>query len=116
MRISDWSSDVCSSDLFAPDSGGIRPGKPRCPESISRPARTQAWIPGRKAHTPETLRVPGSPNARNDGLLALRAIGWLTDAGWRRPQRLISPDDSGTPAPRDQIGRAACRERVCQYV
>src|SRR3546814_1344817 len=93
MRISDWSSDVCSSDLhrdgtrpeeggehvsapvgrrgraiaykmaeifrchsgsrFAPDSAGIRHGKPRYPESISRPARTQAWIPGRKARAPE---------------------------------------------------------------
>src|SRR3546814_1359922 len=61
MRISDWSSDVCSSDL------------PRLSLAVRRSAR----------HSPGASAAPSpSPSA-------------------------------GSPA---EIGRASCRERVCQYV
>src|SRR3546814_5799191 len=60
MRISDWSSDVCSSDLWA-----------------------EVWLEGR---------------------------GWVCAPG----ERAVAD-----PYPEDiysEIGRASCRERVCQYV
>src|SRR3546814_13453623 len=41
MRISDWSSDVCSSDL-------------------SGQARIEAWLPGRNRHEPEAARSSSS--------------------------------------------------------
>src|SRR3546814_9150619 len=65
MRISDWSSDVCSSDLLAAE----RPGDPF----------------GGHIGDHETLdeEGEGQPLGEEDGC---------------------------------QIGRAACRERVCQYV
>src|SRR3546814_1812881 len=67
MRISDWSSDVCSSDLDGP---GGRRGRSRAPR--------------------------------------------------RRRGRVGSSGPAGGPAhadaPGDEIGRASCRERVCQYV
>src|SRR3546814_8772916 len=81
MRISDWSSDVCSSDL--------------------------------------DMRVA---KGRQD-----QAAAHIDDAGGRSPQRA----DLGLAADRDdpavlnrdrfgpglpEIGRASCRERVCQYV
>src|SRR3546814_8940272 len=70
MRISDWSSDVCSSDLPAP-----------------RPA------PHERAHRPR-------PSAH----ASTRAA---------RPARRRAPRGR---APRSDIGRASCRERVWQYV
>src|SRR3546814_6913593 len=62
MRISDWSSDVCSSDLS--------------PKRLKRKVRTQ--------------------------------IGGLST--------LSDREGSGYPGHRGKIGRASCRERVCQYV
>src|SRR3546814_8887453 len=74
MRMSDWSSDVCSSDLT---------DKTRiilfC--DVERPMRF-AWI--------ATLN---------------RVVARTLLSGGRAPNR------EG-----DQIGRASCRERVCQYV
>src|SRR3546814_4381065 len=81
MRISDWSSDVCSSDL------GV------CCFSLPgdwwRPCRHSAvWTLG-------TLSFPWS---------APSVFQW--QSSWRRP-----PNRFGA-----EIGRASCRERVCQYV
>src|SRR3546814_2454100 len=75
MRISDWSSDVCSSDL---------------------------WI-GSRSH-------PASSGA-----------GGLLSAGWwlaRRENRQLSVESTLEGGPRfaagDKIGRASCRDSVCQ--
>src|SRR3546814_10722261 len=74
MRISDWSSDVCSSDL-SPGGGGSR-----APKRQRRRASGVGWTSWTRCHpTPAAL-------------LATLA---------KRPT---------------QIGRASCRERVCQYV
>src|SRR3546814_6678571 len=63
MRISDWSSDVCSSDL-----------RDRCDSTGHSPWAPSSTAPaGREGATPWALR-------------------------------------------RAEIGRASCRERVCQYV
>src|SRR3546814_1400082 len=80
MRISDWSSDVCSSDL------------------------TLAWA---------TMRVIGS-----FGLI----VSPVTLAKARRLRcaksqpRTIEFGAVGTAGAFAKIGRASCRERVCQYV
>src|SRR3546814_3161870 len=68
MRISDWSSDVCSSDLLGR-------GVPAGAGSVGAGPR-----PGRAARAVRSRRARGS----------------------------------GRPGP--EIGRASCRERVCQYV
>src|SRR3546814_16472151 len=60
MRISDWSSDVCSSDLPAPagyPAGGSRTGAAR------RPARTAAGGP--PAHPPLPRAAPSSDPPRS---------------------------------------------------
>src|SRR3546814_4213815 len=85
MRISDWSSDVCSSDLDEEDcAGGLA-------RDLLRLRRDE----------PADDRV-AAPPARN-----ARAAG-------RAPARLAD-DDRGL-ADGHEIGRASCRERVCQYV
>src|SRR3546814_4006516 len=64
MRISDWSSDVCSSDLVECARGGAR---------------------ARLRNVQKRVQIGPSPDLRET----------LAD---------------------DEIGRASCRERVCQYV
>src|SRR3546814_9551444 len=72
MRISDWSSDVCSSDLAV-----SRGREPCCAPSASR--------------------SPDAPCQRS---------AWASAATKAR----------STSSYASEIGRASCRERVCQYV
>src|SRR3546814_6957801 len=76
LRISDWSSDVCSSDL---DRHGV------------------AFNVGRATKDADDGEQPGRRIGRQ-----LRAGGHLAH---RRKLRRAG-----------EIGRASCRERVCQYV
>src|SRR3546814_5075830 len=73
MRISDWSSDVCSSDL------------------------TTTGVAVNERHE------------QTDS-----AIHRLDEIGTNLDVVLVLDRDVSTPA--DEIGRASCRERVCQYV
>src|SRR3546814_15981934 len=102
MRISDWSSDVCSSDLRRKPTSS---SSARIP--ARRPARPRSWESGRSPKE-NGWRSSGEPDARRycnaEGAMPmslkpeLQAIhAELPD--WRR----------------DQLGRASCRERGCQY-
>src|SRR3546814_6046205 len=71
MRISDWSSDVCSSDLLPRDS------------------HRSVGITG------QVLFQPTSD------------LKFLLSADY---------SEINQPSPTQEIGRASCRERVCQYV
>src|SRR3546814_10367827 len=77
MRISDWSSDVCSSDL--PAAGAV-------------PA-------GRRGYLAAEAQLWPQARAGAAGPVYLRRC---------RPRQV----DADGP----EIGRASCRERVCQYV
>src|SRR3546814_2747253 len=78
MRISDWSSDVCSSDLCRKTAG-----------DFLKRSVTDAYPPRRAArHSRHRLPMPGRAGA-----------------GWHLARRFNT-----------EIGRASCRERVCQYV
>src|SRR3546814_8967740 len=80
MRICDWSSDVCSSDLHHPQQ-----------------------LPLQTRH----LR----------GKVAQFVERHLTDAGRRQRHRVATVDACAQCIEPDQpIGRASCRESVCQYV
>src|SRR3546814_20030671 len=95
MRISDWSSDVCSSDL------------PRVATSSPLRSSVSPWL---------KMMAPAAPAAA--ALLAFcpngqvpRCIKAMAPAG--KPAKA---SDSQTQVEVLQIGRASCRERVCQYV
>src|SRR3546814_3948403 len=80
MRISDWSSDVCSSDLH--------------PELRDRLNREMA-VAGEKFFVDslslaQRFQFPG--------------------------RKQLHPRDQKSEGHRQEIGRASCRERVCQYV
>src|SRR3546814_18203818 len=108
MRISDWSSDVCSSDLleilrerFLDETGEKRVVKippPGC--RVSRPRRLTRL---HRALAEETL---GSGKPRPFIVRSRCATTAREDGGEQKPP-------AGATR---KIGRASCRDRVCQYV
>src|SRR3546814_7401703 len=109
MRMSDWSSDVCSSDLRPANIMGEAPfdGERALLEIIVMVRRHA----GRVARAFEPLdRVDHEGGA---------AVNAAEAAGRRRHFQRIDPDlrtaCGGRPR-RKEMGRASCRERVCQYV
>src|SRR3546814_18066404 len=99
MRISDWSSDVCSSDL-----GASR-------QAIAR--RTWPWPPPR---SPAVAAFRRRAAARRRRPSACQQAGagacGRTDRQSRRAYRRFRAD--GVSAP--EIGRASCRASVCPSV
>src|SRR3546814_12026246 len=97
MRISDWSSDVCSSDL-------TRQGEAR-------------------------IAIKPDANIRPGGFASARIMAGSADQPLL-PESAVQSDSSGAfvmvvnqnneverrPVTLGEIGRASCRERVCQYV
>src|SRR3546814_5067644 len=100
MRISDWSSDVCSSDL---------------PNMV--------WVMG-YFRASWTLRVDMM------GDFVCNLLNHMDDIGAKKVEVALRPEDEGMAIlpwieadnfnpgylMRGQIGRASCRERVCQSV
>src|SRR3546814_14910188 len=111
MRISDWSSDVCSSDLERGDVARrlavLQPGH------NGRSRQADAELP-----VDEVLRVAGRGSAGTDVAGDSRLPrGGRRDAGRHRAGFL-----AGVPAlphrrqGTAEIGRTSCRQRVCDYV
>src|SRR3546814_2494666 len=151
MRISDWSSDVCSSDLKAVEGGKARPSGRQmdifldalAASSNGAAAARAAGIAGNAMYC-ERRRNPGFAarwhEALCEGFARLEAellsealiapTGNIKDATLKsRAQKyrlglsLLAAHraavrgarfPAGGAAPK--IGRASCRERVCQYV
>src|SRR3546814_13434403 len=91
MRISDWSSDVCSSDLRVTWKSAFLPTISDC--TVSAVSRS---------------RLTDSSSSRR--ALEARKRNWNRNGG----EHSWSPSNSDCDT--KQIGRASCRERVCQYV
>src|SRR3546814_12594627 len=124
MRISDWSSDVCSSDLgpetaifpsvLVPDVEGNRIGNPE------RQGAAKVGGDGLQ-------RVDADPDAAindivrrriGEGIFAKDVERYAASADPARRVVGRSDDVDGVDEAGqiDQIGRASCRERVCKYV
>src|SRR3546814_14912732 len=97
MRISDWSSDVCSSDLQADrcilgDSGAAQ-GIGECTSPVGHPAPAIAF-PAKQQRGAFGIIVPGGPERCTQPVLAC-------------PMSLLSPAHV-------EIGSAWCRDKVWQ--
>src|SRR3546814_3057836 len=99
MRISDWSSDVCSSDLREAPFYFLKSALSYVPSGSTIP-----YPPGTSDYhyEMELVMAIGAPVFKADKFTAAKAI-YAYGAGLDMTRR-------------DQIGRASCRERVCQYV
>src|SRR3546814_18693050 len=117
MRISDWSSDVCSSDLFARDArasgfhGDIYSFEPLavahaiCSAAArSDPRWTVLPAMALGAET-GTATINVSENLASSSLLDVEAqsVEALRETGYTGTEEIV------------EIGRASCRERGCQY-
>src|SRR3546814_4503714 len=98
MRISDWSSDVCSSDLNTTVTGSGDVG--------IQLASNATFI--------------GFGNVQSIPAAGLRAFVATNNTGTIRSSSgsFVSTGNAAVTitGPGGQIGRASCRERVCQYV
>src|SRR3546814_7288251 len=124
MRISDWSSDVCSSDLLAvpADAGTAFDGKHlfQIAEAVIRKIDPETGV------VLGTIPAPG--NGADSGLAWAEGTLWV---GQYRDRKIyqIDPETGAVLRTIDSdrfvtgvtwvdgqsIGRASCRERVCQY-
>src|SRR3546814_9977592 len=98
MRISDWSSDVCSSDLLVLNGRRMTKGQNVMCSMTAANRDPEAF------DDPDTLRFDRKP-ANSGGLRN------MTFGTGRRPVSGANLAQANL-----QIGRASCRERVCQYV
>src|SRR3546814_3780293 len=114
MRISDWSSDGCSSDLIALAVVAAAKGYRlilTMPESMSLERRKMLRLLGAELElTPAEKGIKGSIDR------AQELIAELPDAVI--PQQFENPanPEIHRRTTAEEIGRASCRERVCQYV
>src|SRR3546814_16664257 len=100
MRISDWSSDVCASDLWLRALGVLC----RCDQLDAAIPTDQPAAVRHRQYRRQIMEV------RIDRLRETEAIV----AG--NQQRAPGADQHDIAAGVDQIGRASRRDRVCQYV
>src|SRR3546814_11635809 len=103
MRISDWSSDVCSSDLIG--------------RAVSKGLEAEITV------TPIDRLVLGLNGSLNDAQVTKLTASEAAISGAVKNARLASPHLQGSffgsygyDLPSGEIGRASGRERVCQYV
>src|SRR3546814_20720061 len=113
MRISDWSSDVCSSDLL----------KKRISENTLNGALKRMGYQERltghgiRGTMSTALNEIGYPKVWVDAQLSHvdpnKVSATYNHAEYVEQRRRMMQDWADRL---DQIGRASCRERVCQYV
>src|SRR3546814_20045976 len=109
MRISDWSSDVCSSDLD--DGTGRRPGDIRTTRRGADPAATfvdrdpACRHPTEWGATMKIARGSADEDAPTAGETTPDSTPSAIPYGFARKFGVVL-----------QIGRASCRERGCKYV
>src|SRR3546814_13559940 len=101
MRISDWSSDVCSSDL---NWGSLaQPGDPRYDNITNRPEGNDVYqVPQNASYD---LNDINRERINGQAVLQFRPTDALT----------ATVDYTYSRNTVEKIGRASCRERVWQY-
>src|SRR3546814_18826227 len=99
MRISDWSSDVCSSDL----------------RHLMIPALLAACVSLAACSTDPNANLEQARTNYN-GLQADPAATKVAALETKDAADFLAKADKAYMDKEDEIGRATCRETVCQYV
>src|SRR3546814_3730011 len=104
MRISDWSSDVCSSDLLAKENQRIE-------EELSQELMHEL-------SARDGFDVPPSPDlhASEGDAMNIENDGIEDEDDSDEDEEVEAPKTRSKKKPSSKNGRASCRERVCQYV
>src|SRR3546814_12100791 len=113
MRISDWSSDVCSSDLYlVPAFVGL--GAPYW-DPDARGAILGLTLDAGRAHIARAVLESVAYQTR-DLAAAMKADGAAPPTALRVDGGMVANDWFCQFLADMQIGRSSCRERVCQSV
>src|SRR3546814_3613113 len=99
MRISDWSSDVCSSDLAFMDA--------------IKELAAEAGMDVPRADPREAARAERRASLHD---VTTAAQEWFKENLWSAEGKSAREYLEKRGIGHDQIGRASCREGVCQYV
>src|SRR3546814_10373782 len=121
--MSDWSSDVCSSDLFLDKR---RPGQSRHTTQRQEPDQVRILsgvFEGKTTGTPISLMIENVDQRSKDyGEIAQAYRPGHADYAYDAKYGIRDYRGGGRSSAREtaarvaEIGRASCRERVCQYV
>src|SRR3546814_15195801 len=106
MLISDWSSDVCSSDLLRAFAGG----------GYANLRQVNAWTHDFMDRSPWAKKYQETAGRISEALAFMEACGVTPEkvppitgpSFYTSPEALLLPSE--------EIGSASCRERVCQDV
>src|SRR3546814_10742355 len=111
MRISDWSSDVCSSDVvkLLEDAGDNQRQTEGQEQSVEMVEMVEP--PYQQALQHDADRADDDWSEQQGPPIADAEIGQQHPGGERAQHVLRAMSEVN-----DEIGRASCRERVCQYV
>src|SRR3546814_14003353 len=115
MRISDWSSDVCSSDLLnhAVDTAyaALQKAKQVAPEVFQEAVGAANDMYDNVVSWAGDVAASVNDFTSDLGTRALNGLKSLTPGlySWLN-------EDTGNVEGLNETGRASCRERVCQYV
>src|SRR3546814_11261825 len=125
MRISDWSSDVCSSDLAQLDRVGAFRFEPvagaqanALPDPVPEAVKEERY----QRIMEKTAAISAAKLAAKVGRTLPVIIDEVGEAdeddsiGATGRSQADAPEIDGHVYLRDEIGRASCRERVCQNV
>src|SRR3546814_17635841 len=124
MRISDWSSDVCSSDLSYLNARNHSPSQVRgVIRAEAAPLKKEMTMNEEEKviETADTISTDEAAvlvaEARREVTQAAQAIAevCLLAGCPDRAAEFIATGKTEADVRRVQIGRAACRARVCQY-
>src|SRR3546814_13762233 len=137
MRISDWSSDVCSSDLcraeaaaedaktrafLSREEGVKRPGKKVRRRSVEAPdglpqaavrERPQGRIATGKGALQAHRALPETTSGLSQRVIGIAVPGGAASIPGGDHER---HDRTARSCARGEHGRVSCRERVCKYV
>src|SRR3546814_2755097 len=111
MRISDWSSDVCSSDLIDDAQARI--------EHVMRQLENEIDVLQIEKKIRTRVKQQMEKNQReyylNEQMKAIQKELGESEDGPNEQEELASKVEKAGMH-KEEIGRASCRERVCQYV
>src|SRR3546814_21008335 len=114
MRISDWSSDVCSSDLQEATGLQVLAAIPRvAPRNVLGPGLWRFLEEEPNSAFAEAHKGISASLRVDRRALELGNVLLVTSSAPNEGKSVFSRRLSAAPA---QTGRASCRERGCQYV
>src|SRR3546814_18477980 len=116
MRISDWSSDVCSSDLVG--KSGLQELRKRSAQWLRRGAPVELLDASQTLEKTGTAAFTGSLLDRRAGTIQPLAYARGLARAAMAAGAVLHPGSRvqviGRAGPKWQIGRQSCRGRVCQ--